>query len=216
MSKTPIKIDIVSDVVCPWCYIGKRRLEKAMNEVADDFEFTVDFVPFELNQGSQNSDVHIHDYLAQKYGYTPEQVEDMSNRVVAVAAQEGIEMNFEDVNFTANTLMAHQLIESVKDLKEKAEIKEALLKAYFTDNVHVGIKDNLIEVAKQNNVRDEYLTEFINTPNTEQVEAKQAHYKSMGINAVPSFIINDQYLVQGAQEAQTFINTFKSIANESN
>lgn len=214
MNKTPIKIDIVSDVVCPWCYIGKRRLEKAMNKVEGEFEFTIDFVPFELNQGSENSDVHIHDYLAEKYGYNADQVEDMSNRVIAVAAEEGIDMDFENVNFTANTLMAHQLIESVKDLKEKASIKEALLKAYFTDNIHVGIKDNLIMVAKENNVREEYLKEFINTPNTKEVEAKQLKYKQMGINAVPSFIINDKYLVQGAQETQTFINTFNSIAKE--
>lgn len=212
MSKTPIKIDFVSDVVCPWCYIGKRRLEKAMNAVSNDFEFTIDFIPFELNQGSQNSDTPIYEYLAKKYGYSAEQVEDMSNKVVAVAAEEGIEMNFDDVNFTANTLMAHQLIESVKDLEEKAKIKDALLKAYFTDNIHIGIKENLIEVAKKNNVREEYLNEFINTPNTEEVEAKQLKYKQMGINAVPSFIINNQYLIQGAQEAETFIKTFKDIA----
>ena len=94
MQKKKIKIDIVSDVVCPWCYVGKRRLEKAIQETSNEFEFVVDFIPFELNQGSENSNMHLREYLGRKYGYSPEQVEEMGDRVAAVAALDGIEMKY--------------------------------------------------------------------------------------------------------------------------
>lgn len=214
MSKPVIKIDIVSDVVCPWCYVGKRRLEKAINATSSEFEFVIDFIPFELNQGSENSEMPLREYLGQKYGYTPEQVDEMADRVAAVADLEGIEMNFENINFTANTLLAHQLIESAKDLTEKGKIKEALLKAYFTDNVHVGLKENLIKVAQKAGLKQEYIEKFTQLTSTKEVEEKQLKYKQMGINAVPSFIINNHYLIKGAQETETFIKTFRDISNQ--
>lgn len=205
---------MVSDVVCPWCYIGKKRLEKAIDSLANDFNFEIDFVPFELNPGSPNSDTSIKAYLAQKYGQSLEQVEEMSKNVANVAADEGIEMNFANINFTANTLLAHLLIESVLDFEQKNKIKEALLKAYFTDNVHIGIKENLVKIARETGLDEEYITTFINTPNTASVEKKQNEVKQAGINAVPSFIINGKYLIKGAQETKNLIETFKKIGNE--
>lgn len=212
--KNTISIQMVSDVVCPWCYIGKKRLEKAIDSLANDFNFEIDFVPFELNPGSPNSDTSIKAYLAQKYGQSLEQVEEMSKNVANVAADEGIEMNFANINFTANTLLAHLLIESVLDFEQKNKIKEALLKAYFTDNVHIGIKENLVKIARETGLDEEYITTFINTPNTASVEKKQNEVKQAGINAVPSFIINGKYLIKGAQETKNLIETFKKIGNE--
>lgn len=212
--KNTISIQMVSDVVCPWCYIGKKRLEKAISQLSNDFNFEIDFVPFELNPGSPNSETSIKQYLAQKYGQSLEQIEEMSNNVASVAADEGVTMNFANINFTANTLLAHLLIESVLDFEQKNKIKEALLKAYFTDNIHIGIKDNLIKIAKETGLNEEYITSFINTPNTETVERKQSEVKQAGINAVPSFIINGKYLIKGAQDTKTFIETFQKIGNE--
>lgn len=211
--KNQIKVDIVSDVVCPWCYIGKRRLELAIAQLENEIDFKVDYIPFELNPGSENSNQHLFDYLAEKYG-SADHVEQMSNKVEAVAHDLGIEMNFKNINFTANTLMAHQLLEFVTNSQEKSKLKEALLKAYFTHNIHVGIKDNLIKIAKEAQISDEIIAQFNNTNNTKQVEERQNSIKKAGINSVPSFIINDQFLIQGAQETEVFIKAFTDISKE--
>ena len=211
--KNQIKIDIVSDIVCPWCYIGKRRLELAIAQLENEIDFKVDYIPFELNPGSKNSNLHLFDYLAEKYG-SADHVEQMSKKIEEVACDLGIEMNFENINFTANTLMAHQLLECVTNPQEKSKLKEALLKAYFTHNIHIGIKDNLIKIAKEVKISNKIIEQFGNIDNTKQVEDRLNSIKKSGINSVPSFIINDKFLIQGAQETEVFIKVFTDISKE--
>lgn len=165
------------------------------------------------NPGSENSNQDLFDYLAEQYGST-DHVEQMTNRVEEVARKLGIEMNFENINFTANTLIANPLLEFVTNPREKSKLKEALLKAYFTNNIHVGLKDNLIKIVKEANISDLVIEQFNKTDNTKQVEDKQNSIKKAGINSVPSFIINDQFLIQGAQETDVFIKAFTDISKE--
>jgi len=211
--KNQIKVDIVSDIVCPWCYIGKRRLELAIAQLENEIDFKVDYIPFELNPGSKNSNLHLFDYLAEKYG-SADHVEQMSKKNEEVACDLGIEINFENINFTANTLMAHQLLECVTNPQEKSKLKEALLKAYFTHNIHIGIKDNLIKIAKEVKISNMIIEQFGNIDNTKQVEDRLNSIKKSGINSVPSFIINDKFLIQGAQETEVFIKAFTDISKE--
>lgn len=208
-----IKIDVVSDIVCPWCFVGKRRMEKAITAVGSEFIFDIDYLPFELNPGMENSDTPITQYLADKFG-SVEQAEQMADSVAAVAAEEGIEMNFDKINFTANTLLAHELLQLVEDPERKSKLKEALLKAYFTDAVHIGKRENLIKIAAENGFTEEELNNFNAITSTEKVEQTQNELRSQGINAVPSFIINNKYLIQGAQSVETFVEAFNKISNE--
>lgn len=210
--KPTIKVDIVSDVVCPWCYIGKRRFEKAIEQLKDQFDFEIDYKAFELHPDIKDTTTKLDDYLMNKFG-SEEQLEIMKDRVVGAAHEEGIEMNFTEESIVPNTLLAHRLLKLIDDKQLKSVVKEALLKAYFTDNVNVGVPSEIQKIAEQSNVPKNLIDLFLANENTDEVLAEQNHYRQAGVNAVPSFIVNNQYLIQGAQSTETFIDSLTQIGN---
>lgn len=212
--KPKIKIDIVSDVVCPWCYIGKKRFEKAVEELSEQFEFEIDYKAFELHPEIKDYSTNLREYLISKYG-DEDRVNSMTDQVIAAAHEEGISMNFEDDKIVPNTLLAHKLLKLINNKVLKAKMKEALMKAYFTDNINVGDQKELLSIGKSVGVSSEILNSFSLNTNTDIVLEEQNFYRKAGINAVPSFIINDKHLVQGAQSTETFINALNQIGNPS-
>jgi Predicted dithiol-disulfide isomerase involved in polyketide biosynthesis len=109
MSKPKIKIEVVSDVVCPWCYIGKRRLEKAMDQLKDQMDFDVEFLPFELNPDMPKEGKDQKDYLVKKFG-SEEKYQQITNHVVNVASQEGLKFDFQKQHVSPNTRDAHRIM----------------------------------------------------------------------------------------------------------
>lgn len=203
-------IQIISDVVCPWCFVGKRRLESAMEALNSD-NFTLKLRPFQLNPDIQEDSVKLQDYLVAKFGNI-EQVTEAQDRLEAVAMQEGIKMDFSKIEYAHNTLKAHALMQSVGTQEEKLQLNEALMAAYFEQGQNIGSPETLEKIAQEINVS--YDTSF-NEPNKiEAVKQEELRVKQIGVNAVPSFIINGKYLIQGAQPMEQFIQVFEQIRKE--
>jgi predicted DsbA family dithiol-disulfide isomerase len=211
MSKIKIRIDVVSDVVCPWCYIGKRRLEKALSQLPENFEIDLNFLPFELNPDTPRTGVDHKQYLADKFG-GEERYHQLTDHVTGVAAGEGLKFDYAKQSVIPNTLDSHRLIQYAKKFGRQADIKEALMKAYFTDGVDLSKPENLAAIAKENGIDAKaFLASDEGVAEVKQME--QVNYQR-GISGVPFYIINNKYGVSGAQPSDTFAEILNEMAKE--
>jgi predicted DsbA family dithiol-disulfide isomerase len=214
----PIKIDIWSDVACPWCYIGKRKLENgiaAYAESDDAVPVEVEYHSFELSpdtpvdfEGSTTS------YLAERKGMPVQQVEQMLERVTGIAADVGLDYDFDTVKHT-NTVKAHQLIHYAKAHGVQLEAKERLLKAYFVEGRHVGRVADLADLAAEIGLdRDDVLRSLETDEYLAAVHADQQQAVAYGIQGVPFFVVDGRYGVSGAQDAAVFTQVLQQVAGE--
>ncbi len=212
--KPKIKIDVVSDVVCPWCYIGKRRLEKAVVELSSAYDFEVEYHPFELNPTIPESGFNQREYLTKKFG-GEDQYAEISNRVKGVAAEEGLDFDFSKQLTSPNTRKAHSLIQFAREEGKQLEVKEAFMKAYFTDGVDLSNKENLISVATNAGLDKEKVKKVLEDENAPiQIALAEHELSKLGISGVPFYIINNKYGISGAQPKETFIKAFQEIGME--
>lgn len=209
-TKTRIKIDVVSDVVCPWCYIGKRRLENALSRLPENFEVDVNFLPFELNPDTPKAGTDHKRYLADKFG-SMERYHQLTDHVTNVAAGEGLKFDYEKQSVIPNTLDSHRLIQYAKDFGKQPEMKEALMKAYFEQGVDLSKLDNLVKIAESVGLDANTTREFLSSEKgvLEVKAMEQLNYKR-GISGVPFYIINNKYGVSGAQPSDTFLEILTS------
>ncbi len=211
MDKPIIKIDVVSDVVCPWCYIGKRRLEKAIDILKDKIDFEVEYHPFELNPDTPKEGINHKEYLIKKFG-SEERYQQLANHVVNVAAQEGLKFNFGDKHISPNTLDSHRLIAFSKLQGKQQEMKEALMNAYFEKGEDLTQNKNLIALATSLGMDSKAVEKFLESSElTEEVKLEEQLNYQRGISGVPFYIINNKYGVSGAQPTETFLQTFTDI-----
>jgi len=212
MEKPKIKLDIVSDVVCPWCYIGKRRVEKAMAELADEFDFEVRYLPFELNPIIPATGVNQKEYLTAKFG-GPAQYEKITRHVTDVAAGEGLAFDFERQHVAPNTRQAHRVIWLAGREGAQARVKEALMKAYFEQGVDLSQAENLAAIATGAGLPAERVKNFLNTDEgAREVAALEVIHPQRGITAVPFYIVNDRVGISGAQTPDVFVRAFREIS----
>jgi predicted DsbA family dithiol-disulfide isomerase len=212
--KQNIKIDIVSDVVCPWCYIGKRRLEKALEALRDTYTFALEYHPFELNPEMPVTGVDQKEYFAQKFG-SESRYRQLTEHVTQVAAQEGLRFDFSRQKVAPNTRKAHILLQLAKLDGRQPELMEALFKAYFTDGVDLSNDENLVSLAVNAGLDKLRVYAVLNDPQAaEQISGAERELSKLGISGVPFYIINNQYGVSGAQPTETFINAFTEIGKE--
>ncbi|MEO5920778.1 MAG: DsbA family oxidoreductase [Pseudolysinimonas sp.] len=211
MSK-PIKVDIWSDVQCPWCYIGKRKFEAAVDAFDGDVE--VEYHSFELAPDTPvEYDGTPAQYLAERKGLPMPQVEQMIERVRGIASSVGLEYDYEHMHQT-NTVKAHELLHYAKAHGRQLEMKEALLKSYFLDGGHVGRIDDLADLAaglgfdRQDVVRALSENQYLPA-----VKADVAQATEYGIQGVPFFVFEGQFGVSGAQETATFANVLEQVRN---
>lgn len=209
----PIKVDIWSDVQCPWCYIGKRKFEAGAAQFGGDVE--VEYHSYELAPDTPvDFDGTPVDYLSQRKGLPIAQVEQMLARVTGIAASVGLDYHYEDVHQT-NTVKAHELIHYAKARGRQLDMKERLLKAYFVDGRHVGRIGDLADLAAEigfdraDVVRALEAKEYL-----ADVKADVAQASEYGIQGVPFFVIDGKYGVSGAQEAETFANVLAQVRDE--
>ncbi len=212
--KPVIKVEVVSDVVCPWCYIGKRRLEKAIATLKDSFEFDVEYVPFELNPAMPKEGKNQKEYLTAKFGGDA-QYEKITSNTTKVAAEEGLAFDFTKQHISPNTRNAHRIIWLAKKEGKQKEVKEAFMKAYFEDGVDLTQKENLVAIASKAGVEPSKVWQLLNSDEgiEEVIQAEQLNMKR-GISGVPFYIINGKYGVSGAQSPAAFIEAFNEIALE--
>lgn len=209
-----IKIDIVSDVVCPWCYIGKRRIEKAIDQLQGQFEFDINYLPFELNPTVPPSGFNQKDYLIKKFG-SEAKYNQITSHVTTVAAEEGLNFDFAAQKIAPNTRDAHRIIWLAKQEGKQLAVKEAFLKAYFEDGMDLSKPENLITIAVACGLSETRVTALLNSDEglQEVVTMEQLNQKR-GVSGVPFYIINDQYGISGAQPTETFIQALTQIGHE--
>ena len=213
MSKT-IKVDVWSDIACPWCYIGKRKLENAIEQFSlEGGKVEVEFHSYLLNpdmpveyEGSQK------EYLSAHKGIPLMQVASLSDRVRRIAAEVGLNYDFEHQIMT-NTILAHQLLHFAKSKGKQAEMKERLMAAHFVEAKHVGQVEVLADLAAEIGLdRQEAIEALESKKYLPDFEADVAQAREFGINGVPFFVLQGQYGISGAQESATFLNAFEQIA----
>ena len=215
MSNPKIKIDVVSDVVCPWCYIGKRRLEKAIDQLKGQVDVEVEFHPFELNPDMPKEGKNQKQHLADKFG-TEERYKQITSNVTKVAAEEGLKFNFDKQEVSPNTRDAHRIIRYAKSEGKQAVVKEAFMKAYFEDGIDLSKNENLLSIATKAGLDTPKVSSLLNSDEgLVEVELEERTYAQRGITSVPYFIINNTYGVSGAQPTEVFEKALLDISKES-
>ena len=210
-----IKIDVWSDIACPWCYIGKRNLESGLAAASADVdapEVEVVYHSFEL---SPDTPVDFEggeaDYLARHKGVSSEQAQQMLDRVTAVAAQAGLEYRFDLLKHT-NTVKAHELLHFAKAQGRQHELAERLMSAYFTEGRHLGREDELVELAADAGLDVDAARDALRSGRyLDAVRADQAQASAYGITGVPFFVIDGTYGVSGAQPAEAFADIVRQV-----
>jgi len=216
-----LRIDIVSDVMCPWCVIGYNNLKQALEllktQSNDDINSEIHWLPFELNPNMPQQGQNLAEHLQEKYGSTPEQSQEVRERISSLGEELGFVFNFHNDMKIYNTFNAHQLLHWAGTISASAqtEFKQALFSAYFTDGQDVSNKEILLSVVEKVSLDREQAEKIINSQtHAEEVRALQSQWHQVGINSVPTFIFNQKYMVSGGQPAENFVNILKDIIAE--
>jgi predicted DsbA family dithiol-disulfide isomerase len=211
-----MNIEIWSDVVCPWCYIGKRRLESALKRFPHRDEVEILWRSFELDADApRNFDGTADERIAKKYGMSLAQAATSHERVTTLAAKEGLEYHFEYSQY-GNTFDAHRLIHFAKTKGLQGEMKERLMKAYFTEGEAISDIDTLVKLAVELGMNsDEVRAVLEGDSYASEVRADEELAIKFGIQGVPFFVINRKYGISGAQPVEAFLETLERAREES-
>lgn len=209
--KKKIQIDIVSDVVCPWCYIGEARLNKAIDMLKDSYEFSITYHPFELNPHIPEGGVNAREYFADKFG-SASRMEQIFEQTAQTAHSEGLPFDLNLQEKAPNTFHAHRLLALAKAEGVQLAAMHTFFKAYFAEGKDLTQKETLLELAIAAGM-DAQKTEKVLSGHDFEDEVIQSEqlWQSRGITSVPSFIINNQYLIQGAQPPEAFREVFEQL-----
>lgn len=213
-----MKIDIISDTICPWCYIGEKKFEKAIelvHEERPDVKFDVRWRPFQLHPETPIEGVDRKKSMKRKFGDGPH-LKAMSDNLKNAGTEAGIAFNFEAQDKTPNTLNSHRLIRWSESAGCQPEIVEALFKAYFIEGRDIGNADVLVDIAKSCGMDADLVADLL-TKDTDMdlVRHEDNQARELGISGVPTFLINDGFMVGGAQEPETLARLFlKVVAKE--
>ena len=212
---TPMKIDFVSDVSCPWCVIGLKALEAAIARLGGEVETEIHFQPFELNPQMPPGGQDIDEHLAEKYGATPEQSEQTREMIRARGEEAGFTFAMAKRSRIYNTFDAHRLLHWAEHQGRQLALEHALFKAYFTDGENPGAHEVLIRVAGEVGLDAARAREILSSDEyAEAVRERERYYLDQGISAVPAVIVNERHLIQGGQPAAVFEQALRRIAAE--
>ena len=210
-----MKIEIWSDVVCPFCYIGKRKLEKAMAKFPQQEAIEIEWKSFQLNPDLKtNPSISTLEYLAESKGWSLEQAREISSQVAGMAESEGLTFNFEKA-VVANTKNAHRLIHLAKVSGKGGEMKERLLKAYFTEGLNIDDSETLIALGKEIGLEEESIKKLLES-NLYEDAVDQDIYESrlIGVKGVPFFVLDRKFGISGAQPDEVFTQTLEKAWTE--
>ena len=207
-------IEVWSDVACPFCFLGKRRLEQAISEFPEGDKVQIKWRSYQLDPDLRTSEkLHLYDYLEQR-GYDIDQIRRSNDRLEAMGTQAGIDFNFDKV-VVANTFKAHILIHLAAQNGRAGEAHDRLLRAYFSDGLDVDDADWLMSIAPDFGVYGSTLEEAFRTGNMDEevrMDVYEAH--QLGATGVPFFVYNDKYIVRGAQEKAVFAGALAKSFSE--
>lgn len=212
-SKSPLVIDVVSDFVCPWCYLGKRRLESALAAMPE-VEAEIRWHPFQLDPTVPPEGLDRAAYMAAKFG-DPARLEAAHDRLTELGLREGIVYNFDRIGRAPNTIDAHRLVRWAGAVGKEAEAVDRLFKLYFTDGVDVGSHEVLADLGERLGLdRAETLERLAGDADRDAINVEIAAAQEIGVTGVPTFILVGRYGVVGAQPTEVFTRAIRQAASD--
>lgn len=210
-----MKIDVWSDIICPYCYIGKRNLNMALKELELDKDVEIIYHSFELNPHAKSEGkTDTVKYLVDKYNISNENAEIKLGKIISMGKEVGLELSFEDIIHT-NTFNAHRLIHFARKYNKVDEVVESLFKANFIDFLNVGDIEVLGDIGKKSGLDKEEIIKMLNTDEYfSEVNNDKFMAVALRLNSVPYYIINDKYAISGAQPVKVFMEIFKKANRE--
>ena len=212
--KNQILIDVVSDVVCPWCYIGKRRLEKGIEGTQYSDNVQVKYHPFQLDPSVPIEGTDFQTYMENRFGAG---FVSKFQQVEQAAQGEGLEFDFEKLPKAINTFTLHRILTVAETDGIQSAVKEALMKAYFVDRQDLTQEKTLTDLMQTLGWSVEKTNGILNSDvATDEVKEEMNYYRQLGVTGVPFFIFNQKYAVSGAQPAEVFTEIIEKVAKEMN
>jgi predicted DsbA family dithiol-disulfide isomerase len=208
---TNVKIEIWSDVVCPWCYIGKTNLETALRALPDTEAVEVIYRSFLLDPAAPAQPRNAVEHLGERYGGGPEQAREMMRQVTEVAERAGLEFHLED-SLTGQTASAHRLLHLAGEHGRQRQLADRLFAAHFTENLSLFDTDSLVLLAVEAGLDETRVREVLQSDRyAQEVERDIAQARAYGVTGVPFFVFDDTYAVAGAQPPEVFSQVFERL-----
>jgi predicted DsbA family dithiol-disulfide isomerase len=210
-----LHIDLVSDIACPWCAIGYARLEQAINSIKDDVSVSIQWRAFELNPDPNLIPEAILPALSKKYGRSEDEMRASQQSMMQIAADLGLNFDKMQQRFTCNTFDGHRLVKWAAVFDKQTAMKQALFEAYFGFAEDVSKAEVLQHCAEKAGLNGDEALQILNSNQfAQQVRDEEAQYQQAGISSVPAFVINQRYLISGAQDPATLAASLRQIAAE--
>lgn len=208
-----VQIDIVSDVMCPWCIVGYKQLEQALGTTGSGA--FIRWHPFELNPAMPPEGQNLGEHITEKYGSTPAQSEQNRKHLSDLGESLGFTFNFTDDSRIVNTFAAHQLLDWAQEHNAQHPLKMALLEAHFTQGLDVSKPDVLVQVAASVGLDSALAADVLSSgSHAEETRARQKFWTERGISGVPSMVFDGRYLLTGAQGAETYAQMLMKVIAE--
>ncbi|WP_116082253.1 DsbA family oxidoreductase [Tropicimonas sp. IMCC34011] len=205
-----ITLDIISDPVCPWCYIGKAHLDRALAD-RPDHPFTIAWHPFQLDPEIPRGGLDRGEYLEGKFG-SKEAVVQLHTRIDEAARDAGLQIDWETIKRSPNTIDAHRLIHWAGIERKQGAVVDALFAAYFQEGRDIGDRDVLADIADGAGLDAAAIRRLLDgDADTAEIETREAHSRERGVSAVPTFIIANQHVVPGAQQPDLWLKLIDEI-----
>ena len=211
MNKEVITVDVVSDVACPWCYVGKRNLEAALKSW-NGAPVEIQWHPFQLDPSIPEEGLDGHVYLANKFG-SSERIKGMTDRLTQIGKNAGIDFDFEAEWLAVNTLPMHLLLHAAQSEGFQTQLKERFFKAYFEDRLPMNDDSVLEGIMAEFDWSADKVAEVLNDDDLAYaVKNEISYYQQKGVSGVPFFIINNKYGINGAQPSDVFLEVFETVS----
>ena len=200
-----INVDIISDVMCPWCVVGYKRFEQALKELGVEDKFQITWHPFELNPDIADEGEELLSHLSRKYGMSLEQAKDTQNKFKDSFAEVGFPFEYQEGRRMLKTLDAHVLLDFAKKSGKQTELKLALFKAYFAESKDVSKREVLEEVVKSVGLDSKKAMEKLDEPDSRgNIKDKEMYWLQRGINSVPTMVFNQTSMISGAYPVESY------------
>lgn len=213
--KKKLKIDIVSDVVCPWCTIGYKRLEKAIAELGVEDQIEIEWQPFELNPNMPAEGQNVREHITEKYGSTLAQQKESQEHMAQIGEELGFAFDYFDEMRMVNTFEAHILLDYAKQFGKQTELKMRLTKAFFSERKDVSdrnvLKEALLDVGLN---AEEGLAKLESEEARYEIRSQQGYWQNLGVSSVPTVVFNRKSAVTGAQPVETFKQVLEELIAE--
>ena len=208
-----LRIDIISDLVCPWCYLGYTRLQQAIEQLGDDYRIDIRWQPFELHPDIPVAGADRDSYLAEKFG-SAEKLNEVTHALQQVGLEAGIKFNFSEKDRVPNTKLAHQFVLAASKANLATPLVLALFDAYFTQGQDIGQQAVLTSVAKGIGLQDSDIEYALSSKAAQLTVKKLNHLRSLDIQSVPTYVINDKYMIHGAHDPESFLKVLNDLAQK--